>query len=82
MAICPYCDQEMTKADSCIEVLFHGEVLPVPYGLEHQEHAWVAENARQGFRCFDCNVVSGAFHHPGCDKEEHPLHGEQAMGWT
>jgi len=76
MAICEYCNQEMTDEEtvSCVRseaefpVEFHtGESMdPIPF-------------TGPGKRCHDCNVAIGGYHHPGCDVEECPKCGGQLI---
>ena len=64
MAVCEYCKQEMTKADSCVVVhlpIDGRNWLPEPFFAEYGED-----------RCGDCNVLPGGYHHPGCDREQCP----------
>jgi hypothetical protein len=79
MGICIKCGKEMSDPSvmSCEENTSieypDGEVLqPVPYDPK-QLHApnW--------FRCPDCNVVPGGFHHPNCDQECCPKCGGQLI---
>jgi hypothetical protein len=70
MAICNWCEQEMSGkgVDSCEgnkEVEFpDGTRLPaIPYDPEH---------GGGDQRCHDCNIKRGGFHHPGCDMERCP----------
>ena len=74
MAACSYCLREMI--DEATTTCTVGDVgypdgtgsKPVVYGQETRfGSTYVAEA-----RCHDCNVVPGAFHHPGCDWEECP----------
>jgi hypothetical protein len=66
MAVCEYCNQEMRDpaANSCpanTEIEFpDGSALPV---VPYDEQEW---------RCHDCNIEKGGFHHPGCDMERCP----------
>ena len=54
MAVCTWCNQEMTTGASCnvAALRYRGEV------------RWLAK-ARQ--RCGDCGVARGGLHHLGCD---------------
>lgn len=45
----------------------------VPYGSEWQD--WEAETGA----CHDCRVIKGELHVPGCDVEECPACGAQAI---
>ena len=71
MAICQYCNQEMSSAASCTiaTVLYpDGNALPtIPY-------------AGPRARCHDCNVTIGGTHHPGCDAERCPRCLEEGDG--
>ena len=64
MSICEYCNRDMKQAESCIIVHLHidgREWLPAPFIGEGDE-----------YRCGDCNVLAGGYHHPGCDQEVCP----------
>ncbi len=66
MALCDYCDQEMTAADGCTSdpIVTGGDSYPpVRYGLEPG-----FKGARR--RCGDCNVLPGRVHHHGCERGE------------
>lgn len=63
MAICGWCNQEMTDDNtiSCNQKVEFpdGDVMDaIPYD--------------DGGRCHDCNVTTGGLHHPGCDVERCP----------
>jgi len=64
MAVCTWCEREMTIADSCsVEVLHrHGE--PV---------AMIRLGRRAEQRCGDCGTAPGGFHHLGCDMQRCPV---------
>lgn len=62
MAVCTWCDQEMTTARSCSASVLHRNgtsISMIPYG---GERGWGTSP-----RCGDCGVRSGGFHHLGCD---------------
>ncbi len=73
MAYCMHCKQEMKLAVSCTERVLRmgGARYPcVAYGNERggEQPRW---------RCHDCGVQPGHFHHPGCDWAQCPRCGGQ-----
>lgn len=79
MAICDWCDQEMTdiKTIDCFANRFVGfpdeeKLLSVSYTNEFFENDL-------NHRCHDCNVKLGQYHHPGCDMERCPRCGGQLI---
>jgi hypothetical protein len=75
MAVCKYCDLEMTLADGCADTPIVIEGLsypPVPCG--HEPGFPVART-----RCGDCNVLPGRTHHHGCDAERCPACAGQSI---
>jgi len=75
MAVCHWCEQEMTTASSCTVGAFHLDCRPV---------GMIAFGAEPGpptlrLRCGDCGVVRGGHHHPGCDVQRCPLCRGQMM---
>lgn len=74
MAICRYCNREMSTAPSCcVEFYVVGDrsTRRVPFGSERPR--WRMD------RCGDCGVALGGFHHPGCDIERCPVCGKQGI---
>ncbi len=74
MAICLYCDIEMTTGRSCTMdvLLVRGRRVEFArYGTERDMAQF------RGQPCGDCGVSWGGFHHPGCDLQLCPLcHGQ------
>lgn len=73
MAICDFCNEDMSHKDTatCMatQVTFiEGETYKrIPYSHPTDQ------------RCHDCNVVLGAYHHPGCDMDLCPICGGQII---
>lgn len=66
MAICNFCDQEMTVAKSCTVEVLHRDGVPVR--MPRATRAWSPDG-----RCGDCGVRVGGIHHLGCDVPRCPL---------
>jgi hypothetical protein len=79
MAICDFCNKEMTSSRiwSCTTKTVEypdGEELPsIPFGKEG------GDPVEAGDRCHDCNVLKAGYHHPGCDVERCPRCGGQLI---
>lgn len=63
MAKCEYCNQDMTKVDSCS--FTHILIGDKTYKRNTKYHDI-------NKRCHDCNIVNGKTHHFGCDMEMCP----------
>ncbi len=74
MAICSWCDREMTTAESCSVEVLHDSGRPVPMVRWGKERGWTARG-----RCDDCGVMPGRFHHLGCDVQSCPRCGGQML---
>jgi hypothetical protein len=77
MAVCSYCDREMTVANGCAEtpiVIGDRAYRAIRFGREPRAPL------RLKFRCGDCYVLPGMVHHHGCSAEWCPGCGEQALG--
>ena len=75
MAVCTWCNREMTMAPSCTVNAFHqnGQRFDlVPFGRERGRRM-------PGDRCGDCGVTRGGSHHPGCDLQRCPVCDRQLM---
>ena len=65
MAVCKYCDQEMTDHVACT--------------LERHEGEKVNRMPNDEDQCHDCGVPANGLHHPGCDAERCPVCMGQAI---
>jgi hypothetical protein len=72
MAICMWCDQEMTTGLSCSVSALHREGQRVEITRWGSEPGWTASG-----RCGDCGTMPGGFHHLGCDVQRCALCGDQ-----
>lgn len=81
MAICNYCQGEMTEVKSCVYIAvnivinnYKGKLYdPIKYGDEADD--WGADMQS----CHDCGVEKGGYHHPGCGVERCPACGGQLI---
>ena len=76
-------DEDWEKLPGCTNnnelVFLDGTKMPaVPYGKEGSIDFWRDKNGKLA-KCHDCGVLPGKFHHPGCDMEQCPKCGEQAI---
>ena len=68
---CDVCRKDPLKADGCrVGVVFiEGDKFPrIPFFGD------------PGERCYDCNTLTGHYHHWGCDAETCPSCGGQLIG--
>lgn len=78
MAVCIYCDQEMTDEQVRGCTLTHYSDIVGSPPLERLRFGTLAEGGHDlvrldpGQRCHDCNCGTGELHHPGCDVEMCP----------
>lgn len=78
MAACRYCGCEMLTAEGCgiSKVRIGGRVYPrIRFGGRGD----LTEGTGKSSRCFDCNALTGHFHHVGCDAERCPKCGGQLI---
>lgn len=74
MAVCEYCDREMTDLVACTLAAYDDfpdevERARIPY----------TEDADYPEHCVDCGTPRGQLHHPGCDTERCPRCKWQAI---
>jgi hypothetical protein len=69
MAVCRWCEQEMTAASSCTIAAFHLDGRAVSMVAFGSEPGWRTLR----LRCGDCGVARGGHHHPGCDVQRCPV---------
>lgn len=75
MAVCSWCDDEMTMGVSCIVDVFHRNgrrFHMIPFGDE-------AGQRMSGDLCGGCGVIRGGWHHPGCGLQQCPACGRQMI---
>jgi hypothetical protein len=82
MAVCRFCDQEMSdpSGPSCVARLRFTDgssALRVRYSTRRINGDGCASHPRD--RCHDCGVMPGGFHHLGCDVERCPNCGGQLL---
>jgi hypothetical protein len=80
MAICRFCNQEMTDYEHTIDCTWNRTV-DFPDGtsmLSVSYHNELFENDPEHC-CHDCGVKLGQYHHPGCDMERCPKCGGQLI---
>ncbi len=78
-ATCPYCGQVMAPDSSCLPRLRDaaGKLFErIPYG---DEAHWSQLDFEPRETCHDCGVLTGKVHHLGCDMEQCPKCGGQAL---
>lgn len=78
MAVCPFCQGEMSDGISCSTdpLTIAGKVYePLPWGRERPYRSPPATS-----ECDDCSTPPGGIHHHGCDREECPVCHRQAIG--
>jgi hypothetical protein len=71
MAICSFCNHDMSSGESCTETHLHIGGTAVPLPVYRKTRRLPLD------RCGDCGVAEGGFHHPGCDLQDCPRCGRQ-----
>lgn len=77
-AECESCKQPMVPGGAC--AISHERMgdLSVVERIKHGDEETMFIEGMDA--CPDCNVAVGAYHHPGCDREECPKCHRQAFG--
>jgi hypothetical protein len=70
MAICSWCEREMT--DDSVNSCSGNTHVDYPDGTKLPSTPYDPDYGDADKRCHDCNVKRGGFHHPGCDMERCP----------
>lgn len=75
MAVCNWCDQEMTGKEpvACVTPTYEIE------GQTYQRLPYLPDYGPPDQKCHDCHTPPGGLHHPGCDDERCPNCGGQAI---
>ena len=78
MAVCTWCEQEMTRVDFCSVTTLHRNGRPI---LRRPHRTTRPERRIAGgpTTCGDCGVAEGRMHHPGCDLERCAICRQQAL---
>lgn len=79
-AVCAFCHQRMDNhCDDCGA----NRLVEFPDGKTIPAERWKPEGWVEGqsydYRCHDCNITAGHYHHPGCDMERCPRCGGQLI---
>ena len=67
----------MRTADSCTVAVLHRDGVAVQMVAWGSERDW--PRSAEPKRCGDCRVMTGGFHHLGCDIQECPRCGHQMI---
>jgi len=74
MVKCRWCNLEMGDAKTV--TCTHNPTVEFPDGTRLPAVPYEADG---GYRCHDCNIADGGYHHPGCDMERCPNCGGQLI---
>ena len=79
MVTCRWCLKEMNDED--IITCDGNKVIKFPDGTEMDAFPYKNEyrESGTGYRCHDCNIKEGGYHHPNCDMERCPRCGGQLI---